>query len=329
MPTFNFARPVQENYDLTQKHLFKKRAGNAKYYYQLQSDESLKNDLKEISKLYQSNIPFRIYGMHTNLYITKNGYDGWFIDITPKKSTIRFNPKTEEFVVSGNLQTSRLVNYSMELGYDFASLTGVPGMVGAGIVGNASFATGKEYSDYIKKIILFDFETGEEIEVVPDEDSFSTRNSFIKEANSKKTRYFVKEAVLKAEFIGKEKVREKYLDQINLRREDLKVGYKEGCAGSIWSNIDMREKIGKSFTRVVYDNPEFNVNYNGARYSSVGCRFFTTDENTEEQDVAKLMKYTIEKLGEIYGIKPVKEVLFLDYDGEIDVETYIKRYLND
>ena len=329
MQTFNFARPVLEDYNLSNKHLFKKQAGNAKYYYQLQNDASLENDLKEISKLYKNNVPFRIYGMHTNLYITKNGYDGFFIDITPKKSTIKFNAETEEFIVSGNCQTTRLVNFTMELGYDFASLTGVPGMVGAGIVGNASFATGKEFSDYVKKLTLFDFETGEEVEIIPNNKSFSTRNSFIKEANSKKTRYFVKEAVLKSDYIGKEKVREKYLNQINLRRESLKAGYKEGCAGSIWSNIHMREEIGRSFTKVVKENPEFNVNFNGARYSSEGCRFFITDENTTEHDVAKLMKYTFEKLDEIYGIKPVKEVLFLDYDGEIDVETYLERYLSE
>ena len=33
MQTFNFARPVLEDYNLTNKHLFKKQAGNAKYYY--------------------------------------------------------------------------------------------------------------------------------------------------------------------------------------------------------------------------------------------------------------------------------------------------------
>lgn len=327
MQNYNFKRTVQTDYNLTQKHLFKKKAGNAKYYYQLQNDETLANDLIEISKLYKNNVPFRIYGMHTNLYITGNGYDGMFIDIAPKNSSIRFNKETEEFIVSGNLPTSTLVNYSMELGYDFASLTGVPGIVAAGIVGNASFSTGKMYGDYVKKITLFDFKNCEEIEIEPDEGFFSSRNSFIKKSNNKKIQYFVKNAVLKSEYIGKEKVREKYLAQMNIRLEALKIGYKEGCAGSIWSNIDLRDKVGKSFSKIVRESSDFNVNFNGARYSSEGCRFFTTDENTTEKDVAQLMKYTIEKLEEIYHIKPVKEVLFLDYDGEIDIDTYIKRYL--
>ena len=193
--------------------------------------------------------------------------------------------------------------------------------------GNANFTTGKVFGDYVKKITLFDFETGEKIEVEPDENFFSSRNSFIKEANSNKTRYFVIGAVLKSEYIGQEKVREKFQAQIDLRYESLKAGYKEGCAGSIWSNIHLREQLGKSFTKVVIENSDFNVNFNGARYSSEGCRFFTTDENTSEQDVAKLMKYTLDKLEEIYHVKPVKEVIFLDYDGEIGIEEYIRRYL--
>ena len=286
MENYNFKRPVQENYNLTKKHLFKKIAGNARYYYELRNDESLDNDLEELSKLYQDDMPFRIYGMHTNLYITSNGYEGMFIDMSPKKSYVKFDEKTEEFICSGNLLTSQLVNFAMKKGYDFASLAGVPGMIGAGVVGNASFATGKEFCDYVKRITLFDFESGKYVEITPDEKSFSTRNSFIKKANENKTRYFVKEVVLWSEQIGENGVRAKYQAQMDLRTRDLRIGYLEGCAGSIWSNIDLRNKIGMSFRHVVNNNEAFNINFNGARYSLYGSRFFTMDEYTEEKDVA-------------------------------------------
>lgn len=327
MDNYNFKRDVYENYNLTKKHLFKKKAGNAKYYYELRNDESLDNDLMEIAKLYRNDIPFRIYGMHTNLYITANGYDGMFIDMGPKDSYIKFNDETNEFICSGNLLTTKLVNYTMERGYDFASLTGVPGTVGAGVVGNASFATGKEFCDYVKKITIFDFETGKDIVIIPDETSFSTRNSFIKQTNKNKTRYFVKDVVLWSEYIGKKAVKEKYQKQMKIREDHLRIGYQEGCAGSIWSNIDLRNKIGMSFRQVVNETDIFNVNFNGARYSRYGSRFFTLNEGTEERDVAKLMKYTINKMEELYHIKPEKEVIFLDYDGEVDIDTYIKRYI--
>ncbi|MBR2705479.1 MAG: FAD-binding protein [Clostridia bacterium] len=328
MENYNFSRNVQENYNLTKKHLFKKKAGNAKFYYELKNDESLDNDLKEITKLYQNDIPFRIYGMHTNLYITANGYDGWFIDIGPKMSYLRFDEDTEEFICSGNLLTSQLVNYAMEKGYDFASLAGVPGMVGAGVVGNASFATGKEFGDYVKRVTLFDFESGKDVDIIPDKDFFWTRNSFIKKANKDKVRYFVKEVVLWSEQIGKKAVRAKFDAQMDLRIKDLRIGYLEGCAGSIWSNIDLRNKIGMSFRKVVIGTNEFNVDFNGARYSKYGSRFFTLDENTTEKDVAKLMQYTVDKMKELYHVELEKEVVFLDYDGEVDLYTYIDRYLD-
>lgn len=327
METINFARNLLENYNLSNKHCFKKPAGNAKYYYQLQYDKSLDNDLMEISKLYNSNESFKIVGFHTNIYITEKGYNGFFIDISAKNQRIIFDEENEEFIVSGNVFTSKLVNFTMELGYDFASLTGIPGMVGAGIVGNASWAHGNDYGAYVKKLIVFDFEDGKEIEIIPDDNFFSLRNSFIKQANKKQTRYFIKDAVLKSNYIGKDKVKEKYLEQINVRRESLKIGFTEGCAGSIWSNTDLFNKTGKSFRHLIKDIPEFNIDFNGARYSEKGTRFFITDKSSSDHDVAKLFEFTVKKLKEIYNVEPLKEIIILDYDGEIDLQTFLDRYL--
>lgn len=69
MTKINMSRELKENYNLSSKHLFKKTAGNAKYYYTLQFDDTLDNDLKEISKLYNNNENFKIFGMHTMVYI--------------------------------------------------------------------------------------------------------------------------------------------------------------------------------------------------------------------------------------------------------------------
>lgn len=325
MLNINMSREILEDYDLSMKHLFKKSAGNAKYYYMLQFDKTLDNDLKEISKLYNSNKDFKIFGMHTNLYITENGYNGIFIDYSLKYSRIQFDKEKEEFIVLGNVPTSKLVNYTMNLGYDFASLTGIPGTVASGIVGNSSWAVGKDYGEYVKKITVFDFQDGVEKVINLDKDFFSTRNSFIKQQNLKKTRYFLKSAILRSEYIGKEAVKEKYLKQINQRLNSLKIAYKEGCAGSIWSNIDLRQKTGKSFREIINENSEMDISFNGARYSSYGGRFFTVNEDTTDSDVAQLLELTIKKMKEIYNIKPIKEMIILDYDGEIDIDTFITR----
>ena len=105
----------------------------------------------------------------------------------------------------------------------------------------------------------------------------------------------------------------------------MRIGFTEGCAGSIWSNIELKQRIGKSFRDVLNENSDLNINFNGARYSLNGGRFFTTDLNTTDKDVAKLFQFTINKCKEIYNIEPKKEMIILDYDGEIDIDTFITR----
>ena len=324
---YNFTKKLSTDYPLSSKHLFKKHAGNAKYYYQLQFDETLDNDLRELSRFSkENNIPFRIFGMHTNIYITDNGYDGIFVDLTPINSKIEFNSENETFIVSGNLLVSKLVNKAMEMGYDFSAFAGVPGMIGAGIAGNAGWtASKKSFNDFVKEITVYDFTEQKYIKVCPDNNFFSIRNSYIKEQNKVTTRYFVKEAVLKAEYIGTEKVKEKYDAQMNKRYNSLRSAYKDGCAGSIWVNAYLERITGRSFPMMLREHNCIKQNFNGARYGNDEDMFFTTGKETTDKDVAKLFIHTIHKLKELYNVTPILEVLILDYDGEIDLDTFIER----
>lgn len=325
---YNFSRKITENFSLKSKHLFKKQTGNARYYYQLHFDETLNNDLMQISKFSkETNIPFKIFGMHTNIYITDNGYNGMFIDMAPQNSKIEFNKEDETFIVSGNLLVSELVNHTMKIGYDFSVLTGVPGMISSGIVGNSGWhQTHKSLGDFVKEITLYDFINEKYIKISPDKNFFSERNSYIKEQNKKETRYFIKEAILKTEYIGPEQVREKYNSQINKRKDYLHIGYKDGCAGSLWSNTLLRKATGKSFLMMLQENNSIKENFNGATYGDTGHMFFTTQKQTTDKDVAKLFIHTLTKLKELYNVTPTKEILILDYDGEIDLNTFIERY---
>ena len=321
-----FSREIQKDYNLQDKHLFKKKTGNSKWYYQLVFDETLEKDLNELHKLYKQDIPFKIFGLHTNLYITDNGYDGLFIDISPKKSSIKYDKETNTFKVTSNVEVSKFINYAMKFGYDFAALAGIPGLIGSGTVGNSSFtASGKSFSDFIYEITLYDFEKGENVSIKPDKEFFSERDSLIKQKNRLKTRYFVKEIILKAEFIGEEKVKEKYDAQMERREKSLRFGFLEGTAGSLWSNVHLKKQIGKSFTNLLRENPSINCNFNGATYSANGAMFFTTNENTTDKDVAKLFIHTIEKVKQLYNVELHKEVLILDSDGEVDLKTFISR----
>lgn len=329
----SFSRDVEYNYNLQNKHLYKKKTGNAKAYYKLAFNETLEKDLNILHEMYKQNFPFRIYGLHTNLYITDNGYDGLFVDSDIKNSQIEFNKETEEFVVTANLPVSTLVNYTMNRGYDFSALTGIPGVVGGGVVGNSSYPSvishdySKSFSDFVQKIIVYDFAIGEFVEMVPDDCFFDVRDSFLKQANQSKMRYFVKEIVLKADYIGKEEVTRFYNAQMEERRERLKINYREGNAGSFFVNRHIRQHTGRSMTGLLLENPSININVNGATFSLNGNRQFKTQTDTTDKDVAECLQHAVNKVKEIYHLDLRKEVIILDYDGEIDLSTFFERNL--
>lgn len=243
-----------------------------------------------------------------------------------EKYRIIFNEEEKNFNVTSNVTVSAFVNYTMEMGYDFAAFTGIPGLIGAGVVGNSGWTpSGKDFSSFVQQITVYDFENDKMVKINPDENFFTARNSFIKQQNKRKTRFFVKEVILKSDYIGKDNVIKKYNEQMKKREKSLKFGFKEGTAGSLWSNVYLKETIGISFPNMLRENPSINSNFNGARYSSNGSLFFTTDSNTTDKDVAKLFLHTLNKVKELYNIDLHKEVMILDKDGEIDVKTFIER----
>ena len=324
-PDPKFAREIQDNFDLTVKHNFKKHAGRANGYYRLRFDNTLDNDLRALHAMYKSDSPFKILGIHTNILITERGYNGLFVDIDPKNAMIEFDKAAESFMVSANATVTRLINHAMGMGYNFSSLTGIPGMVGAGVVGNSSYSGGRPMGGYVQKIVAYDFEDGGIVEFQPDENFFSIRDSFIKRGNSGKTRYFVKSVVLKAEHIGEAAVKELFDAQMNERREALRISFREGNAGAFFMNPYLRAAIGKSMTQLVRADPALQVNFGGAGYSPNGNRLFTTQTDTTDADCAKFFAYVVDYVRRAYGVELHKEVLILDHDGEIDLATFIQR----
>ena len=323
---YNFSRKVITNYNLSNKHPFKKKAGNASGYYQLIFDNTLENDLQVLHKLYKDDIPFKIFGSKTNLYITDNGYNGLFIDMRPYNGKIVFNESSESFTVTGNVSVYEFVNFTMKRGYDFGELTGITGLIGAWVTGNDGYTpSGKAFSDFVKEVTVFDFEKCETIKFTPDENFFSLRESFIRESNRNKTRFFVKEVVLKSKFVGEELVRKKFDAQMDRRKPGLYYGFKEGSAGSLWIYAHFKNITGKSFRHLLAENPSINGNFNGATFSPNGNNHFITGTNTTDKDVAKLFVHTINRVKELYGVELKKEIFILDTDGEISIETFINR----
>ncbi|MCL2228383.1 MAG: FAD-binding protein [Firmicutes bacterium] len=323
------SREVSVNYPLAKRHLFKKKTGNAKFFYELCFDETMENDLKVFGELYKENLPFVLFSQGTNLLISERGYDGLFVAVGTKGAGIKFDEKTSEFHVSANATVGVLVKDTTERGYDFSPLTGVPGLVGAGIVGNSGWPanpTKRDFDYFVKRIKVFDLQKGEFEWMTPDGDFFGTRDSFLKQQNKGKTRYIVVESVLASEYIGKENVKELVQRQTEERRESSYFGFKEGTAGSVFSGGHIVMATGKKIQMMLSENPDINIDANGATFSSNGARLFKTEPHTTDKDVAKWFSHVTQKVKEYYGHDLHKEVVLLDYDGEVTLPEFLGRY---
>lgn len=323
---------VEYNYNLSKKHNFFKSAGTAKAYYELDiNTEYMKNDLEVISNLYNNYIPFKIFGKNTNLYITKKGYNGLFVQLTTKNKYIEFNEDTKTFKVSSNSFFSELVNEGISMGYDFSAFVGIPGLIGGAVVGNAGTnSTGKNIGKIIKNITVYNFKENKIEKIYPkeNEDFFTERNSYLKEENDLKTKYLVLEIEVEIEYIGIEEAKLKKQKRIEFRRESDIQGFKYGTAGSFWSNSSIPKEILEKnikFRDLMKNLKLSNLEYNGAGYTSLNC-FLKTEPMTKDHDVAKLLSKTIELVKKEYNFEPYNEVQILDFDGIITAKEFINRY---
>jgi len=223
------------NFNLSGQHKFFKRAGNANSFYELNiNDLAEERTLRTLSSMYKNDVPFIVFGKTTNLFITEQGYNGFFVKLNSKNKYMNYNEKSKEFIVSASTHLSELVNKAVLLGYDFSDLAGIPGLIGSAVVGNAgTHLTNKTIGELVKKIQVYNFESGKYETIVPTEykDFFSERNSFLKNANEKKMKYLVFCVVLQADYIGESIAIARKTEVLRLRRDSDVEGFREGTAG--------------------------------------------------------------------------------------------------
>ena len=128
-------------------------AVNAKYYIECKTD----SDIEEAFQFTKKNkIKFLILGEGTNVVFTKP-YEGLVIKNSFKKEKKIYKNKVK---VSSGYNWDRFVTFCIKNSlYGLENLSGIPGTVGAGPIQNIG-AYGKEISDYIEHIEVFNLKTG-------------------------------------------------------------------------------------------------------------------------------------------------------------------------
>ncbi|MFZ2189207.1 MAG: FAD-binding protein [Candidatus Magasanikiibacteriota bacterium] len=324
----------QTDYDLSNLHLFKKRAGLATLFFDTKDFLQDKNFvISELVSMF--NLPIKIYGGVSNTLITLEGFDGIFIiDRKVGTDNIKIHEKESEIVCDGAVLLSTLVRVVCEAGFDLGCLASIPGTVGGGVIGNCGAGnTGKYISDFITKIEAYNI-LERKIEIFyPDEKFFSGRKSLLQDFNIPCTKYIIDKVTLKPNFVGSEKAVEYLKERIEYRKKVNEEGHNFGTAGSFWANRVLPDsfKINNPDVKVrdlIVRTGLDKLNINGARYTP-NYSFLSTEDNTSDEDVAQLLKITVNALQRDYNITPYKEVEILSKNGVITLDEYFALYQND
>ncbi len=131
------------------------------------------------------NLKHYFLGIGANTFATDAGFDGVIIINKIKGITQSSN----KFVAYGGETWTDFVLHTVELGYSGVEcLAGIPGTVGAAPVQNIG-AYGQEVATTITKVLAYDFELGEEVEIENKDCDFSYRHSIFN--SEKRGKYFI------------------------------------------------------------------------------------------------------------------------------------------
>lgn len=200
-----------------------KIGGPARVLFRVESVEELR-EVVEVAK--EIDIPFFVMGGGSNLLVADEGLDKLVIKI--EIGGVRVE---EGRVVAGAGATlQELVDFSVEQGLSGLQLmTGIPGMVGGAIYGNAG-AYGQTISDRIVAVKCLDPDTLETIHLGKDECGFDYR-----ESDFKRNGLIVVEASFALEAGDKDRLVEEKRRTLETREKKYKPGIL--CPGSFFKNL--------------------------------------------------------------------------------------------
>jgi UDP-N-acetylmuramate dehydrogenase len=163
---------IQENIALAPLTTFG-IGGNAKYFVEVQNDESLREALEWA---HEKSVAFMILSGGSNVLVSDEGFDGLIIHIV--SSTFSF--AGNELAADAGCNLLTLIYGAADRGLGgWEQLAGIPGTIGGAIRGNAG-AFGSEIKDFVVKVGALHTQTGEVREFTAAECAFSYRYSFFK-----------------------------------------------------------------------------------------------------------------------------------------------------
>ena len=271
-----------------------KIGGNAKYFVEIDSLESLK---EAISWAKENGIPFWILGKGSNIVMSDEGYQGLVLYIGPKNfGKIEVSPTGIKAQAGVLLHT--LVKTSVDAGLQgIENLGGIPGTLGGGIYINAG-AFDQELVQVIHTVTSIDFE-GQIKTRHNEECNFSYRHS-----NFFKWNEIILEATLDLTPQNSEALRQQ-MNKILIRRKS-KQPLEYPNAGSMY-----KRPKGTYAGKLIQEAQLKGFELGGAAISDKHANFVINKNKASAQDIFDLSEEVINRIKENSGITMEKEQIFV------------------
>ena len=259
------------NEDLKKYNTYK-IGGKCKYIIKV---NDVNNLIGLIDYLNINNIKYFVLGKGSNVILPDEDYDGAII-LLDKINKIKINKNIVEVGAGCTLSyfINRLISKELK---GIENLYGIPGTIGAGIVGNVG-CYGTTISDYLDSVTYL--EDGKLVEIKKDDCYFDYRTSIFK-TNKKRI-------IISCKFIfehgDKEEMEKTITTNLNKRRDTQPLEYPN--AGSVFRN-----PIGYFAGAIIDSNNLKGYHINDAYISEKHANFIINKGNATSKDIKELIKY--------------------------------------
>ncbi len=288
---------VLENISLENYNTYKIKT-SAKYMAFPKNKEELIELLKYIK---DNNIKYFLLGNGSNVILPDNKYDGVIINFK-KMCNYKFLDNEKVFVEAGvmlNKIAMETINNNLK-GLEWA--TGIPGTIGASILGNAG-AYLHEICEYLQSIEVLDKDLN--IKTLNKEDiKFEYRNSSLKENRD----YIILSAILQLDNGVKEESMKLVQDRLQRRLASQPLDYPS--AGSVFRNPSKEMPAGKLIEEANLKGKK----QGGAMISEKHANFIINESNATSSDIKELICLIKDKIKENNNIDLICEQEIIDWD---------------
>lgn len=308
---------IKENISLADYTTFK-TGGTAKYFFEADSIESLKEILIWAKN---NSCDFFVLGGGSNVLISDSGFNGVVIRISHFWKGQGLKIDDSAIIVDAGILLSKILLVAKEnclSGLEWA--VGIPGTIGGATRGNSG-AFGKGTGDFVESVDAFNASTMEILKFKKSDCGFEYRGSIFR----KNKNLIILNVSLSLKKENKDKIqsliKEYLMDRV--KKNSALLGKSAGCyfKNILWENVN-KEYLIKKFPELSSQAEKsklstgFLIDSVGLKGKEIGgacvpnehANYIINKNNAKSEDVVRLSNLIREKIFEKYGIKLEEEV---------------------